>query len=191
MLIAVPSPRRSAAAVAVFVALLLATSVVAPAGSGVLPSAGAHVPTAADARGCHTHTSGRTYNIAVPGTNTHHAHLEGSLRVDCTADVASWSGTVQVLRNGRVIVSEPHRCNEPAGAEQTFQCTWELRARDVYVPNGQISQWSIRAVNQAVQAGDPDGHDAPPGARRELSGGDGAAGLTGPPPVSPTARSSA
>ncbi len=153
MLIAVPSPRRSAAAVAVLVALLMAISVVAPAGSGVLPSAEAHVPTASDPRGCHPHTSARTYNVPIPLTNEHHAYLDGTLRVDCTADVAIWTGTVQVLRNGRLVWSEPRRCNEPAGVEQSFQCTWEFRVRDNYVPNGTLSRWSIRVVNQAAHPG--------------------------------------
>jgi len=151
--IALGSAKRSAVVVVMLAALLTALAVVAPAGAGLLPSAAAHVPTAADPRGCHPHTSGNVFSIPNPRRADHTSLFNGSFRIDCTADVGFWSGTVQVVRNGRVIVSEPHRCNEPAGAEQSFQCTWEFRARDVFIPNGQFSQWSIRAVNQAAPAG--------------------------------------
>jgi len=159
MQIALPSARRSAVAVAVLVALLMAASLVAPAGSGLLSPADAHVPPPGSPGGCHSHDSGSTVNFpnftALPsnGPATYTAYFWGTIELHCTADAASWSGTIQVARNGRVVFSERRTCTEPPGAEQTFSCTWKLRARDPHVPAGQLSQWTMTAVDKVIPAG--------------------------------------
>lgn len=146
MQIALPSTSRSAAALALLVALTAAVWVMAP-------SAQAHVPTATDPKGCHTHASVGSLDTPIGPTNYHTAQAIGDVRVDCTADVASWTGTVQVLRNGHVVTSDRVTCNEPAGPEQTFQCTWPFRSSDHFVPNGSISRWSVQTVDHVVPVG--------------------------------------
>jgi len=146
MQIALPSSRRSAAVFAVLAALVMAVSVLAP-------PAQAHVPTATDPKGCHTHATVNGLANPIGPTSWHTAEAIGEVRVDCTADVASFTTTVQVLRSGGLVTSDRVTCNEPAGPEQTFQCTWPFRAYQFLVPNTDITRWTVQTVDTLVTNG--------------------------------------